>query len=537
MESLVFPLILFGVVLLFGAIFLIITSAQNKKHSIYEENGNKEKKPEDSIKRREEKKEVNRADVFDFMEFERILDDMIVQDNGTKFTMAVKCKGINYDLMSEVEKISVEEGFTTFLNTLRFPIQFYVQAQNIDLKKTIGMYNERIDMLKQEQIDAVQKHSYLVNNLESTDEEILKSEYEEKNITNVLEYANDIIKYVERMSLNKTLLQRNFYILVSYYSSEITAGETFNKDEIIEICYTELYTRALGIISSLSNCSVSSHVLTSNELAQLLYTSYNRDDANCLSVQQALDSVFYRLYSTSEDAFRKKRKILQEKINNEAELRAYESIKQAIENGELETNESVELEIEQEIARKAIEVVNAEPIEEKHKVTAKKIIKKEFENIKNEKLKVYEEDVKQVEEEVKTVGRDLNEGIQKINRDLDNVNIEAKREREKLDREEKEKKVDVDKVIQDFRAYKSNEEIEPENTFSSFREESGLRAAIRQEEESKEVKKVEEKAKPQVKESEEDFFKKINNQEDKKAFEYNVNKSSAEDDDDEELII
>ena len=42
------------------------------------------------------------------MGFDKIEDNMIIQKKGKKFLMIVKCQGINYDLMSGVEKTSVE---------------------------------------------------------------------------------------------------------------------------------------------------------------------------------------------------------------------------------------------------------------------------------------------------------------------------------------------------------------------------------------------------------------------------------------------
>ena len=69
----------------------------------------------------------NVQSIFNFMEFDRIEDNMIVQKDGKKFLMVVKCQGINYDLMSAVEKNSVEQGFIQYLNTLRNPIQIYIQ--------------------------------------------------------------------------------------------------------------------------------------------------------------------------------------------------------------------------------------------------------------------------------------------------------------------------------------------------------------------------------------------------------------------------
>ena len=72
---------------------------------------------------------TNKQSIFNFMEFDTVTDNMIVQKNGSKYLMVVECQGINYDLMSGVEKTSVEEGFVQFLNTLRYPIQIYIQTR------------------------------------------------------------------------------------------------------------------------------------------------------------------------------------------------------------------------------------------------------------------------------------------------------------------------------------------------------------------------------------------------------------------------
>ena len=74
-------------------------------------------------------KEYEKKSVFDFMEFDSVKDNMIVQKGGKKFLMAIECKGVNYDLMSEVEKAATEQGFSAFLNTLREPIQIYIQTR------------------------------------------------------------------------------------------------------------------------------------------------------------------------------------------------------------------------------------------------------------------------------------------------------------------------------------------------------------------------------------------------------------------------
>ncbi len=385
-SDIIIPVVLLVLLMIFGIFFLVNINKQNKKGaSKSSSTSTSEKKSTTSNQTKDS--DIPKKDVFSFMEFDRILDGMIVQNNGQKYTMIVKCKGINYDLMSEAEQLAIEEGFITFLNTLRFPIQLYVQAQNVDLKKTISKYNENLKGIASEFEQANQEYNQAINSLDSTKEEIRNAEYNKKSVQNVLEYATDIVKYVERLSTNKSLLKRSFYVVLSYYTSEITSLSNFSKDEIVNICYNELYTRCASIISALSSCSVSGTVLNSNQLAELLYTSYNRDDSKYIDIERALESGYYRLYSTSDDAFTKREALLKEQIDNEAQLKAYEAIKKAIEDGEYQTPEMQQISINEEISKNAIDIVRNEDIDDNIKEKAKDIIVEDYKKTKQEIIK------------------------------------------------------------------------------------------------------------------------------------------------------
>lgn len=384
MGALTFPLILLAILAVFAVIFFTVTKKQEKAANLLSKDSSKENRNSKNSKNNEKKEEIRKEDVFKFMEFDRILDSMIVQNNGSRYTMAIKCKGINYDLMSEVEQISVEEGFITFLNTLRYPIQLYVQAQNVDLKSVIQEYKNNISGVKSdfERLDA--EYNKVLESFESTTQEIEKAENERNKVLNVYEYASDIINYVERMSTNKSLLQRNFYVLVSYSTSEIAGADKFTKDELLNICYTELLTRAQAIISGLSSCSVEGRVLDSNEVADLLYMAYNRDDKGLLSVKEAIDSGFYRLYSTSEEAFFKRTELLNQQIEQEARIKSLAALKKAIQKGEYSTPKMKELEINERIAKQASDMVKHEDLPEQIKKEAQEDIAKEFKNTKKQ---------------------------------------------------------------------------------------------------------------------------------------------------------
>ena len=415
--TLAVPIVMLVILGAFGVLFLVVTKKQKN------EVANKDSKnPSSKDNKKEKTHEMRKEDVFDFMEFDEITDNMIIQNKGTRYTMMIQCKGINYDLMSDVEQLAVEEGFITFLNTLTSPIQLYVQAQNLDLKGTIRVYKDHVDKIREEFENVNQEYNRINEAFDSTKQQIANIERERNKTLNVYEYASDIVNYVERISLNKSLLQRTFFVLVSYNSSEINAIDRFSKEEVRNICYNELVTRAQSIINGLASCSVAGRILNSNEIADVLYTAYNRDDKGLMSVKEALDSGFYRLYSTSEDIFLKKQKKLQEEIDNEAKIKALETLKETIKEGEYISPRIEELSVEEQISKKASELVRREnvPINIKEKANEKLI--DEFRKTKKDLLDKAGEEYQELTQTLGIdIGKDVEQNTPKKEQNINDV--------------------------------------------------------------------------------------------------------------------
>ena len=268
---------------------------------------------------------LSKESIFEFMDFDEITDNMIVRKNATQFVMVLQCNGINYDLMSEQEKIAVEEGFVQFLNTLRFPIQLYVQTRTLNLRDIIEEYKARVESIA---TDIQKLEQKIMQERAKNNVAILeKLEFEKRRKENVLEYGVNITDYVEKMSSNKNVLQQKTYVIVSYYTAEYGGGmENYSKEEIINIAFSELYTRVQNVMSALATSAVTSKILESEELAELLYIAYNRDDAEKIQLSKALDANYDALYSTGKDILENKRKMLDEEINLKAIEMATNSI-------------------------------------------------------------------------------------------------------------------------------------------------------------------------------------------------------------------
>ena len=265
--------------------------------------------------------------IYEFMEFDEIQDNMIVRKNGKQYVMVLKCKGINYDLLSEDEKNAVESGFIEFLNTLRYPIQLYVQTRTLNFDELIDGYHNRIQDVKNQ----IERLSAQIENAKKrgANEVVSKLEFERRRKQNILEYSESVTSYTERLNASKNILQQKTYLVLSYYTSEFGDTSTYSKEEINDIAFSELYTRAQTLIRALASAEVSAKVLDSEELMELLYVAYNRDDSEVYTLKNALNSEYDRLYSTAKDVMQEKKARIEKQIEEEATKLATQGIIEA----------------------------------------------------------------------------------------------------------------------------------------------------------------------------------------------------------------
>ena len=270
----------------------------------------------------------NKQSIFSFMEFDKIEDNMIIRKNGTKFLMVIECQGVNYDLMSGLEKNSVEQGFLQFLNTLRYPVQIYVQTRTVNLESGLIKYKERINAIKdrllKKQMEYTKKEA-----MGFSAEEMNKAKLELTREQNLYEYGVDLVNNTERMSLNKNILRKHYYVIIDYMPEDINTNN-YGKDEIRSMAFSELYTKAQSIISSLGVCGVNGKILDSKQLAELLYIAYNRDEAEVYDLDKALNAGYDELYSTAQNVLEKRMKEIDKKIEQDARNLANEKLTEAM---------------------------------------------------------------------------------------------------------------------------------------------------------------------------------------------------------------
>lgn len=308
-------IIIIGIVIIIFVLLGILAIIYFKEKSKQKEDRN------DSPDKNEEK--TDKKSVFRFMEFDNIEDNMIVQDGGTRYLMVIECKGINYDLLSGVEKTSVEQGFLQFLNTLKYEIQIYIQTRKVNLNQSIIKYKEKVDKIKENLRYEEAKLEDMQRLGSYTREEVLKQIKEVTKKRNLYEYAQDLIQNTQQMSEDRDITTKQYYIIIPYYTEEITSVGDYDKREISSMAFSELYTRAQSLANGLSECDVRGRILNSQELIELLYVAYNREQYDIYDFETYINQSGYQsLYSVSEDVLNKRMRAINEEIVKKAKEKA-----------------------------------------------------------------------------------------------------------------------------------------------------------------------------------------------------------------------
>ena len=213
--------IMLGVLFFLSVIYIVLKIKENKIKHKREENISLD---QNKTKTKEEKAttvQYSKQSIFSFMKFDKIEDDMIIRKNGTKYLMVIECQGINYDLMSAIEKNSVEQGFLQFLNTLKHPIQIYTQTRTVNLGSSIQKYKERLKVIENRLVSKQMEYNSKANSNQYTPEQLMKEKLDVVRERNLYEYGKDIISNTEKMNLNKNILRRHYYIIIAHTPEEV----------------------------------------------------------------------------------------------------------------------------------------------------------------------------------------------------------------------------------------------------------------------------------------------------------------------------
>lgn len=387
--------ILFMIVVVLVMVYWYMKRKENSPEK--QENNNSNNIENSKLKTKETAKQTSqytKLSVFDFMEFDKIEDNMIVQNGGKRYLMVISCEGINYDLMSEVEKTSVEAGFVQFLNTLRHPIQLYTQTRTINISSSIENYTKKIEEVKQQLDKKQMEYNKMLQSGSYSTTITRELRTEIARLQNLYDYGKDITQNIEKMSLNKNVLKKHYYIVIPYSTSDL-GNDMLSDEEKKQMVFSELYTRSQALIRTLFACSMKCKVMDSYELAELLYVAYNRDESEVYGIEKALKAGYTELYSTAPDVLDKK----MEALNKTIEEKALEMAKEYVDEIKSEKEKAVEK--KEESIDDLIDEMATAILRENERYIGKEVTEEAIKRVKGKKQKK-EENANDKEEKKRT---------------------------------------------------------------------------------------------------------------------------------------
>lgn len=202
-----------------------------------------------------------------FLPFKDIKDSMVDLGNY-EYRAFIECQSINYDLKTEQEKEMIDASFQRFLDSLTFPITIHIQTKTIDNTRVL-------QSLEYDMVETIKEYNHLYD------------------------YAN--LYFEEMRKINETIgntKQKKKYIIVPFSDSGML---TYSNDaEKYEETLKGMYNRCQIVMSGLSSMGVSSKIMTSIEIAELIYSTYHRD--NYSDINQILSAEYMELIVDGKNA-------------------------------------------------------------------------------------------------------------------------------------------------------------------------------------------------------------------------------------------
>jgi len=183
-----------------------------------------------------------------------IKDNIVITETG-EMKVVLKTNGINFDLYDDKEKQQIIFAFQTFLNSLDFPIQILIQSRPVNIDPYIQKLREL----------SIRQPS-----------EALKIE------------TYEYIRFIEDLSKLGTLMDKFFYVIINYMPP-VQSPQTIwqklasllkPKPQIVVIhnfekAKREIFERVKVVASNLSGLGLEVVQLTTPELIELFFSSYN----------------------------------------------------------------------------------------------------------------------------------------------------------------------------------------------------------------------------------------------------------------------
>lgn len=193
-----------------------------------------------------------------FVPIERVRDGIVILKTGELRAILIT-NSLNLGLKSEDEQAAVLSQFQNFLNSLDFPVQFFIQSRKLNIRPYMDLLQERSKSVK---------------------EDLLKIQ--------IHEYMGFISRFVEETNI----MTKHFFITIPYFNQNTQAINasallSFNSDsssktnqDTFESARIQLEQRVATVTQGLSRFGLRAQRLGTEEVVELFYKMFNPSEGD-----------------------------------------------------------------------------------------------------------------------------------------------------------------------------------------------------------------------------------------------------------------
>lgn len=256
---------------------------------------------------------LDRYDAQDYLDFEDIVDGMVVMNKHRRFVAAIKCSGFDLYSASSTQVASTLQGYISFINTITTPITYRQYFVPMSMDYTRNMYAARYEEIEKELfhknadrealiqrlnqikgIDLIAEET-LIQEIEHLQEDISNQEWRCMHLKEEMDFMDMVCdKESLEPSMEEAYLAEWEYD-PSNYSMEMS------EEEIHKKAIVELSNICGRMISALGGCNVHAYRCTTEELIEMFYQHSHPLSSAEFKMPDVLNSPYFDEFVTSND--------------------------------------------------------------------------------------------------------------------------------------------------------------------------------------------------------------------------------------------
>ncbi|MBP9765695.1 MAG: hypothetical protein KBD12_00480 [Candidatus Pacebacteria bacterium] len=179
-----------------------------------------------------------------FVPIKEVKEGILILNNGN-MRVLLSTTSLNLSLKSEDEQIGIITGFQTFLNSLDFSIEIFLQSKKLDIRSYLSLLRERQN---------------------EVEEDLLKIQ--------IKEYIDFIQKFTEEQSI----MTKIFYVVIPYDVINVVSNTKRMSQEDFVKNRNQIMQRVSIVSSGLSSLGLSVKMAETEELVNLFYKLFNPNE-------------------------------------------------------------------------------------------------------------------------------------------------------------------------------------------------------------------------------------------------------------------